>query len=70
MKKKIISTMTKKERIQAAIRGEKVDRVPYSLWTHLPMIDLDPVSNAEHTYDFYKKYDCLLYTSPSPRDRG
>ena len=57
MKKKIISAMTKKERIQAAIRGEEVDRVPYSLWTHLPMIDLDPVSNAEHTYDFYKKYD-------------
>ena len=55
MKKKIISVMTKKERIQAAIRGEEVDRVPYSLWTHLPMIDLDPVSNAEHTYDFYKK---------------
>lgn len=57
MKKKIISAMTKKERIQAAIRGEEVDRVPYSLWTHLPMIDLDPVSNAERTYDFYKKYD-------------
>ena len=57
MKKKIISAMTKKERIQAAIRGEEVDRVPYSLWTHLPVIDLDPVSNAEHTYDFYKKYD-------------
>ena len=46
MKKKIISAMTKKERIQAAIRGEEVDRVPYSLWTHLPVIDLDPVSNA------------------------
>ena len=57
MKKKIISAMTKKERIQAAISGEAVDHVPYSLWTHLPMIDLDPVSNAEHTYDFYKKYD-------------
>ena len=57
MKKKIISAMTKKERIQAAISGEAVDHVPYSLWTHLPMIDLDPVSNAEQTYDFYKKYD-------------
>ena len=53
MKKKIISAMTKKERIQAAIGGEEVDRVPYSLWTHLPGIDLDPARNAEHNYDFY-----------------
>ena len=57
MKKKIISAMTKKERIQAAIHGDAVDHVPYSLWTHLPGIDLDPARNAEHTYDFYKKYD-------------
>lgn len=49
--------MTKKERIAAAIHGEPVDRVPYSLWSHLPMIDLDPVANAEHTYDFFKAYD-------------
>ena len=49
--------MTKRERITAAIHGEPVDRVPYSLWSHLPMIDLDPGTNAEHTYDFYKTYD-------------
>lgn len=57
MKKKTPLQMTKRERIQAAIAGDPVDRVPYSLWSHLPMIDLDPVKNAEHTYDFYKKYD-------------
>lgn len=57
MKKKAPQQMTKRERIQAAIAGDPVDRVPYSLWSHLPMIDLDPVKNAEHTYDFYKKYD-------------
>ena len=28
--------MTKKERIQAAIRGEKPDKMPYSFWTHMP----------------------------------
>lgn len=49
--------MTKKERIEAVILGEHVDRIPYSLWSHLPGIDLDPVANAEHTYDFYKTYD-------------
>ena len=26
--------MTKKERIQAAIAGEKPDKLPYSFWTH------------------------------------
>lgn len=49
--------MTKKERIAAAIHGEAVDRVPYSLWSHLPMIDLDPIANAEHTYDFCRTYE-------------
>jgi len=34
--------MTKKERIQAAIRGEKPDKMPYSFWTHMPGTDLDP----------------------------
>lgn len=49
--------MTKRERIQAAIEGKPVDTIPYSLWSHLPLIDLDPVQNAEHTFQFYKKYD-------------
>lgn len=52
MKKKIPVSMTKTERIAAAIRGEMVDKVPYSLWSHLPVIDEDPLLNAEHTYDF------------------
>lgn len=49
--------MNKKERIQAAVRGDKPDRMPYSLWTHLPGIDLDPVLLAEKTYEFYRTYD-------------
>lgn len=49
--------MTKKERIQAAITGKNVDRIPYSLWSHMPGIDLDPILNAEKTYEFYKRYD-------------
>lgn len=57
IRKKKLQSMTKKERIMAAIHGEPVDQVPYSLWSHLPGIDLDPVANAEKTYDFYKTYD-------------
>lgn len=49
--------MNKKERIQAAISGHKPDQLPYSLWTHLPGIDLDPELLAEKTYEFYKTYD-------------
>jgi uroporphyrinogen decarboxylase len=49
--------MTKTERIRAAIQGERPDVIPYSLWSHLPEIDLDPVRLAEATYDFYKTYD-------------
>ena len=49
--------MTKKERIQAAIRGEKPDKLPYSFWTHMPGTDLDPEAIAQKTYEFYKAYD-------------
>ena len=49
--------MTKKERVWAAVHGETPDTLPYSFWTHLPGIDLDPEKLAESTYDFYKTYD-------------
>lgn len=49
--------MTKKERIRAAVQGGEPDTLPYSFWTHLPGIDLDPEKLAESTYEFYKKYD-------------
>lgn len=49
--------MTKKERIQAVIRGEKPDKLPYSFWSHMPGTDLDPEAIAQKTYEFYKKYD-------------
>lgn len=49
--------MTKKERIQAVIRGEKPDKLPYSFWSHMPGTDLDPEAISEKTLEFYKKYD-------------
>ena len=49
--------MTKKERIQAAVAGERPDVWPFSFWTHLPGIDLDPAALADATYDFYRTYD-------------
>lgn len=54
MKKKI-TVMTKMERIAAAIRGDVVDTVPYSLWSHLPLIDLDPVKMRSRLTVFIKR---------------
>lgn len=49
--------MTKQERILAAIEGIRPDKWPFSFWTHLPGVDLDPDALADATYDFYRAYD-------------
>jgi uroporphyrinogen decarboxylase len=49
--------MRKLERVQAALRGDPVDRPPYGFWTHLPGIDLDPVRLADTTAAFAARYD-------------
>lgn len=49
--------MTKRERIRAVVEGREPDKLPYSFWTHLPGIDLDPERLAEETYKFYRTYD-------------
>ena len=50
-------SMTKKERVRAAVSGQQPDHLPYSLWTHFPGIDLDPVQLADKTVEFYREYD-------------
>lgn len=49
--------MKKIERIKNAINFKEIEQIPFSFWTHLPGIDLDPTRLANETYDFYKKYD-------------
>ncbi len=49
--------MTKFERIQAAIRGEPVDRVPYSLWYHFRLNPPAGETLANAELEFYEKYD-------------
>ncbi|MDR3418581.1 MAG: uroporphyrinogen decarboxylase family protein [Nevskia sp.] len=51
------STMTHWERIEAAVAGQALDRVPVSLWRHFPVIDLDPVKLAEASIHWQKTYD-------------
>jgi uroporphyrinogen decarboxylase len=51
--------------VRAALRGEAPDRPPYSFWTHLPGIDLDPVRLADETAAFCRRYDLDFVKSMS-----
>ncbi len=52
--------MTKRERIEAALAGKPVDRVPISFWRHFPDIDRDPMALADALLDFHRRYDLDL----------
>jgi uroporphyrinogen decarboxylase len=53
----MVTSMTKRERVDAALAGGPVDRTPISLWRHFPDIDLDPTALAEALIAFHKRYD-------------
>jgi len=48
---------THKERIQACLHHESLDRPPVALWRHFPVDDQDPKSLAEATLHFQRTYD-------------
>lgn len=50
-------TMTKRERLEAAIAGEAVDRPPVALWRHWPGDDQTPDGLAESTVRFQRQFD-------------
>lgn len=49
--------MNKAQRVEAAIKGQAVDRIPFSVWYHLSHVDQNPVALAEETAALGKKYD-------------
>ena len=49
--------MDHRERIQAALRGQPVDRVPVALWRHFPNDDLQAEKLAARVVEFQKKHD-------------
>ncbi len=49
--------MDKRERVRAAIGGEKVDRSPVALWRHFPVDDQRPEDLAAATLEFQNLYD-------------
>jgi len=48
---------THKERIQACLNNESLDRPPVALWRHFPVDDQDPRLLAEATLHFQRTYD-------------
>lgn len=66
---------THRQRIEACIRGELIDRPPVALWRHFPVDDQSPQALAEAHLDFEKRYDFdLIKITPassfSVRDWG
>lgn len=54
------ASMTRRERIQAVLRGEEPDRPPISLWRHFPGEDDTAAKLAEATVAFQRRYDSDL----------
>jgi len=58
--------MTKWERIEAALHGGEVDRVPISLWKHYHLQDRAPGQLAEVTLALHRRFDTdLIKLTPS-----
>ena len=49
--------MDKRERLEATLKGEKVDRVAVALWRHFPVDDQRPEDLAAATLEFQRLYD-------------
>lgn len=58
--------MNKKERVEAALRGEAVDRVPVSVWGHDYQREGSAQTLAEATLESYTRYD-WDYVKVTPR---
>lgn len=52
-----MNLMTHKERVIAAINKEEVDRIPLSIWYHMPHKDQDAIALAEEMIRVADKYD-------------
>jgi uroporphyrinogen decarboxylase len=57
---------THKQRIQAAMRGEIIDRPPVALWRHFPVDDQSPDTLADAHLHYQQNYDFdLLKVTPA-----
>lgn len=59
-------SMSKWQRVEAALHGDVVDRVPISLWKHYHLQDRAPRRLAEATLALYRQFDSdLIKLTPS-----
>jgi len=49
--------MTKRERLQAAVAGRPVDRVPVAFWRHWPIADQEPEALVRATLEYQRRFD-------------
>lgn len=52
-----MASLSKKERVQAALAGKQVDRPPVALWRHWPVDDQSDELLAERALEFQQRYD-------------
>lgn len=52
-----MDVMTKRERVRAALSKQEVDRIPISIWHHIPDADQDPIELAERTIQLTRDHD-------------
>ena len=68
------SQMTKVERVRATLRGERIDRVPFTCWHHFGLEKQPGDKHAEATIDFYRKFDVdflkVMSDFPYPAPQG
>jgi len=58
--------MNKRQRLQATVMREPVDRVPVAFWRHFPGDDQDPLALAEETLQFQARFGFdLVKVTPS-----
>ncbi len=61
-----MKTMSKWERVEAALHGADVDRIPISLWKHYHLQDRAPGQLAEVTLALHRQFDTdLIKLTPS-----
>lgn len=48
--------MSRRERLEAAVARQPVDRVPYAVWRHFPQVDRNPAGLAQATLRFHERY--------------
>src|SRR5512133_1678548 len=52
-----MSQLTKRERVEAALKGEAVDRVPISAWQHFLPAERQPETLAEASLNHFHTFD-------------